>query len=169
MTNPQISIIISTYNSIDWLTRVMWGYNQQSFKDFEMVIADDGSREDTKLAIEKLQQEVGYPIQHIWHEDNGFQKSQILNKAIVACKAPYIIMSDGDCIPRHDFVAVHQQHKEEGCFLSGGYFMLPMETSTAIHKEEIANGLCFDINWLKQHGLKTVSYTHLTLPTTSRV
>lgn len=155
MSNQEISIIISTYNAVDWLKKVLWGYQQQTLQNFEIVIADDGSTEDTKLAIEEIQSAVNYPITHIWHEDTGFQKSQILNKAIVACKTPYIIMSDGDCIPRKDFVAVHHQYKEEGCFLSGGYFMLPMSISTLISKKNIEDNDCFSISWLKKNGLKS--------------
>lgn len=154
MTTPQISVIISTYNSIEWLEKVLWGYNQQSFLDFEVIIADDGSKEETFISIKKISKAVKYSINHVWHKDNGFQKSQILNKAIVACKAPYIIMSDGDCIPRKDFIALHNQNKEIGYFLSGGYFMLPMNISKLISKEDIITNRCFDIAWLKEKGLK---------------
>jgi len=122
---------------------------------FEIVIADDGSKQETKELIEQMRTVVFYPIIHVWHEDNGFQKSQILNKAIMQCTTPYIIMSDGDCIPRKDFVEQHVKYREEGYFLSGGYFMLPMELSTAITKEDIYTERCFDVKWLKQHGLKT--------------
>ena len=150
----EISIIISTYNSIEWLKKVLCGYNQQTFLNFEIVIADDGSKEDTRVEIKKLKKEVKYTINHVWHEDNGFQKSQILNKAINACKAPYIIMSDGDCIPRKDFVEIHNNNKEEGYFLSGGYFMLPMNISKLITKDDIEKNNCFSINWLLKNGLK---------------
>jgi len=47
------------------------------------------------------------PIIHVWQEDEGFQKSRILNKAILACTSDYILMSDGDCIPKSDFVEQH--------------------------------------------------------------
>ena len=82
---PSISIIISTYNSEKWLQKVLLGYNEQSFQNFEIVIADDGSKEATKNLIEDFKINANYPIIHVWHEDNGFQKSQILNKAILAC------------------------------------------------------------------------------------
>ncbi len=121
---------------------------------FEIVIADDGSREATRELIQKIQEEVFYPIIHVWHEDNGFQKSQILNKAILACTTEYILMSDGDCIPRKDYVEQHIKYREEGYFLSGGYFMLPMDISETITKEAIYAEQCFDIKWLKKHGLK---------------
>ena len=84
----------------------------------------------------------------------GFQKSKILNKAILQCTAPYIIMSDGDCIPKSNFVEVHNTHKEVGYFLSGGYFKLTTEISNLINQQHITTGDCFRLDWLKQHGLK---------------
>lgn len=155
MQKPEISIIISTYNSEDWLEKVMWSYEAQSFKNFEMVIADDGSKQPTFDLIEKMKSLVSYPIIHVWHEDNGFQKSQILNKAILACNADYILMSDGDCMARADYVQVHIDKREAGYFLSGGYFMLPMEISKLITKDDILSQRCFNVKWLKTHGLKS--------------
>ncbi|WP_299552964.1 glycosyltransferase family 2 protein [Seonamhaeicola sp.] len=155
MSKPSISVIISTYNSEAWLEKVLWSYEAQVFKDFEVVIADDGSKQPTFDLIDKMKSEVHYPIIHVWHEDNGFQKSQILNKAVVACNADYILMSDGDCIAREDYVKIHVDRKEKGYFLSGGYFMLPMNISRLISKEDILSQRCFDVKWLKQNGLKS--------------
>ena len=149
------SVIISTYNSPNYLEKVLHGYNNQSYQNFEIAIADDGSTHETRELLERMQTEVFYPIKHIWHEDKGFQKSQILNKAIDACGTPYIIMSDGDCIPRQDFVEQHFKYREEGYFLSGGYFMLPLSISETIRKEDIYTQRCFDISWLKKHGLRS--------------
>ncbi|WP_025742992.1 glycosyltransferase family 2 protein [Aquimarina pacifica] len=153
MRTIDTSIIISTYNSPDWLEKVLYGYNCQDYKGFEIVIADDGSRNDTLRLIAKMRKEVFYPIVHVWHEDNGFQKSQILNKAIEKCSTSYIIMSDGDCIPRKDFVSHHVDRRQKGYFLSGGYFMLPMNISKLISQENIEEGQCFDVDWLKENGL----------------
>ncbi|MBD0834922.1 glycosyltransferase family 2 protein [Aestuariibaculum suncheonense] len=152
---PEISIIISTYNSEAWLEKVLWSYEAQTFKDFEIVIADDGSKQPTFDLIERMQKEVHYPIIHVWHEDNGFQKSQILNKAIVKCNADYILMSDGDCLARADYVQVHIKNKEKGYFLSGGYFMLPMSISETITKKDILSQDCFKLSWLKSQGLQS--------------
>ena len=76
-----ISIIITTYNAPDWLEKVLWGYQQQSYRDFEVVIADDGSGPATRDLIDRMRGEVFFPIQHIWHEDIGFRKCTILNQA----------------------------------------------------------------------------------------
>lgn len=148
----KISVIMSTYNAEKWLENVLIGFSCQTFTDFEIIVADDGSRDATRFLIEKLQREVKIPIVHVWQEDNGFQKSQILNKAILAAKGEYLVFTDADCIPRKDFVEVHNHYKEEGYFLSGGYFKLPMDISLAITKENILNQDCFNVKWLKSRG-----------------
>lgn len=155
MTILDTSIIISTYNNPEWLEKVLYGYNNQTYRFFEIVIADDGSDERTRQLLERLKKEVFYSLVHIWHEDDGFQKTKILNKAIVACKTEYIIMSDGDCIPRKDFVEQHLKYRMEGRFLSGGYFKLPLSISQEINKEDIYTERCFKIKWLKKRGLRT--------------
>lgn len=155
MKHLDTSVIISTYNSTDWLEKVLYGYNNQTYRQFEVIIADDGSNDETRELLKIMQEEVFYPIVHVWHEDNGFQKSQILNKAILQCNTEYIVMSDGDCIPRKDFVEQHVKYREEGYFLSGGYFMLPMNISKTITKDEIYTEKCFQLSWLKDLGLKS--------------
>lgn len=155
MSTLQISVIISTFNQPLWLRKVLWSYEYQTFKNFEVVIADDGSDYSTRKLIEQLKKEVSYPIQHIWHQDNGFQKTIILNKATVASKSEYLVYTDGDCIARNDFLKTHIGRREKGYFLSGGYFKLPMSISELISKEDIYKQRCFDINWLKSNGLKT--------------
>jgi glycosyltransferase involved in cell wall biosynthesis len=146
------SVILSTYNSVLWLEKVLWGFNMQNNADFEIIIADDGSTIETKNKIEELQKIIKIPIIHVWHEDDGFQKTKILNKAILASNSDYLIFTDGDCIPRADFVATHLKFREKGFFLSGGYFKLPMDISNLITKKDIENQNCFDRNWLKNLG-----------------
>jgi glycosyltransferase involved in cell wall biosynthesis len=160
----KVSVIISTYNSPEWLEKVLWGYECQTYKDFEIVIADDGSGEPTKQLIERMKKESPLNIIHVWHEDRGFQKSQILNKGIEASTTEYLIFSDGDCIPRKDFIDVHIRNLALGYFLSRGYFMLPMETSKLIKKDNIVSGEAFDVRWLKANGLPN---TYKTLKLTS--
>lgn len=153
MSQPALSVIISTYNHPDWLEKVLWGFAAQTFTDFEVVIADDGSTQETEQLLIKIRKHMPFPIQHVWHQDNGFQKTVILNKAIRASLSNYLLFTDGDCIPRADFVAQHNTYKQAGYFLSGGYFKLPMTISKAINQEDIVEQRCFDLNWLKKLGL----------------
>ncbi len=150
---PSISVVVSTYNSEEWLEKVLWGFHRQTFKDFELIIADDGSGPKTQELIQKMARCIFYPVVHVWHGDEGFQKSKILNKALGACKAEYIVMTDGDCIPRADFLAVHQRNRAKGYFISGGYCKLPMNISQRITREDIERQNCFNIKWLELHGL----------------
>ncbi|WP_396137773.1 glycosyltransferase family 2 protein [Flavobacterium sp.] len=159
----QLSVIITTYNSEQWLQKVLEGYSNQTERDFEVIIADDGSTEKTKQLIDTFQNQFKFPIVHVWQEDNGFQKSKILNKAILKTNTDYFLFTDGDCIPRKDFVAQHLKYKEEGFFLSGGYFKLPMKASCKISSDNIKTQDCFSISWLITNGVsKTFKLSKLT-------
>jgi glycosyltransferase involved in cell wall biosynthesis len=149
----RLSVVISTYNQPQWLEKVIWGYIAQSYQDFELVIADDGSRDDTRQMIERMQRETDLPIKHVWHEDVGFRKCTILNRAIEQADSDYLVFSDGDCIPRRDFLAVHAQNATPGYFLSGGYFKLPMAISQAIRVDDILHRRATDPVWLRSHGM----------------
>jgi glycosyltransferase involved in cell wall biosynthesis len=162
----KVSVIISTYNSPAWLEKVLWGYENQTYGDFEIVIADDGSGQPTIDLINSFKLNSKLDIVHVWHEDRGFQKSEILNKAILAASTEYLIFSDGDCIPRQDFVENHVLHSAKGYFLSGGYFMLPIDTSLSINRDDIVSGRAFRPGWLRTNGLKP-TYKTLKLTTWS--
>lgn len=150
----KISIIITTYNAQEWLRKVLIGYTIQTEQDFEIVIADDGSTPETQKMLSSFTSKFKHPIIHVWQEDDGFQKSKILNKAIVNCNSDYLLFTDGDCIPRKDFVSMHLKNKEIGYFLSGGYFKLPMQISSLISENDIINQNCFHLSWLKKNGFK---------------
>lgn len=164
----KLSVIISTYNSPLWLEKVLWGYSRQSHRDFEIVIADDGSTDDTRQLIDRMRDSTGLDIKHVWQEDKGFRKCRILNKAVLEVTSEYVVFTDGDCIPRQDFLAVHAAEAEPGAYLSGGYHKLPMSTSQAIGKDDILTGRCFSLKWLKRHGLKS-SFKNLKLTASPRL
>ncbi|MBR2360217.1 MAG: glycosyltransferase family 2 protein [Bacteroidaceae bacterium] len=153
MDKPKtIGVVISTYNNPAWLEKTLWGYLYQTRPADEIVIADDGSRDDTRQLIDSFRPML--PIKHVWHEDKGFEKSRILNKALLAAESEYLIFTDQDCVPRKDFIATHEAYAEKGYFLSGGYFKLPMNISKALTQEDVATERAFDLKWLKGQGLK---------------
>ena len=147
------SVIFTTYNSPAWLEKVLWGFFAQTHKDFEIIVADDGSRDETRELIERLSKEAPVPVRHVWQPDDGFQKSRILNKAIAASTGDYLIFTDGDCIPRADFVAEHLRHAEDHCYLSGGYFKLPLDISKAITRDDVISQRVFSPDWLRENGM----------------
>ena len=113
----------------------------------------DRLRLETGDRIERLRPRMPFALRHLWQEDRGFRKCEALNRAIVASRADYLVFTDGDCIPRRDFLSTHLRLRRPGRFLSGGYHKLPMETSKAIGADDIASGRCFDAGWLKAHGM----------------
>ncbi len=148
----KVGVIISTYNNPKWLEKTLWGYLFQDRMADEIVIADDGSRDETRELIDSFRDRL--PITHVWHEDQGFQKSRILNRAVKASTAEYLIFTDQDCIPRRDFISTHVAHAERGYLLSGGYFKLSMAVSESVSLEDVESGRLFTIDWLKAQGMK---------------
>ncbi len=148
------SVIFTTYNQPAWLEKVLWGFFEQTRKDFEIVIADDGSTEATAALIERIRKDAPVPIRHVWQPDEGFQKCRILNKAVVQASGDYLIFTDGDTIPRKDFVEQHLRHAAPDRYLSGGYFKLPMDISQAVTHDDIRSQRVFSPKWLRFHGMK---------------
>jgi glycosyltransferase involved in cell wall biosynthesis len=148
----RLSVIITTYNQPEWLEKVLWGYAVQQDRDFEILVADDGSDERTADVIGRLRAHMPGPLLHIWHEDNGFRKCVILNRGILEASGDALVFTDGDCIPRRDFLSVHRRLMRPGRFLSGGYAKLSMETSRLITRSDIEAGRATDAAWLIRHG-----------------
>lgn len=149
----RLAVILSTYKQPEWLRKTLWGYARQTHGDFEVVVADDGSGPETRAVVEEAWSK--YPsleLRHVWHPDTGYRKCVILNRATLAARAPYLIFSDGDCIPRADFVATHARLAEPGVFLSGGAVRLPLAVSEAITEDDVATGRPFDADWLASQG-----------------
>ncbi|WP_164101109.1 glycosyltransferase family 2 protein [Candidatus Laterigemmans baculatus] len=148
-----ISVIITTYNSPDALRLTLKAFDLQTRRDFELVVADDGSGADTATVIDEFRAESDLPLIHVWHEDRGFRKCEILNRAIESATGDYLIFTDGDCIPRPDFVSVHHNEAEPRRFLSGTYNNLPPSFAEIITESTVGSGEAFQLKWLRSHGL----------------
>jgi glycosyltransferase involved in cell wall biosynthesis len=148
-----ISVILATYNQPSWLEKVVWGYRVQLHRAFEIVIADDGSKPETGETIARLRRDTGLEIQHVWQPDDGFRKCRILNQALLAARFDYMVFSDGDCVPRRDFLATHVRRAAPGYFLSGGLVRLPLRLSQRISIDDIIHQRAMEYSWLRRHGL----------------
>jgi len=115
----KLSLIISTYNQPESLAKVFLGLAQQTSLPEEIIIADDGSSESTRKLIESWQNKFGVPLRHLWHPDNGFRKTTILNQAVAAATGEYLVFMDGDCVPHAKFIADHRSLAERGFFVQG--------------------------------------------------
>ena len=135
-----VSLIISFYNKIDLLKLIFAALERQTFQNFEVVIADDGSKPEVVEEIQRIQSNYFFLIKHVWHEDDGWQKNIILNKAIQAAEGEYLIFIDGDCIPQKRFVEEHVENRIAGKIISGRRVLLTKNISKNLTETKIKNG-----------------------------
>lgn len=119
MKTLKITLLISTYNWAKALELVLISAKNQSQLPDEIIIADDGSTEETKVLIDSFKSQFSMPFKHIWQEDDGFRKAHILNKAVAQATGDYIIQVDGDCIMHHHFIKDHLQFVADNTYLFG--------------------------------------------------
>ncbi len=139
MTKP-VSIIISFYKRIDYLKLVLAGFEKQSFKNFEILIADDGSDEIIVQQVKSLSDKFFFEVKHLWQEDKGFRKNRILNRAIVSASYDFLIFIDGDCIPHHEFVKEHMFYKKELTCNTGRRVNLSEKITMKLTPEKVRSG-----------------------------
>lgn len=128
----KVSMLVSTYNWKEALELCLRSIFAQTVLPFEIVIADDGSREDTRSLIQRLRDESPVPLKHVWQKDKGFRKTKILNKAIVVMTGDYILQIDGDVILSPHFVSDHLDICESNCFVCGSRVKLSEQVSHRI-------------------------------------
>ena len=152
-----ISFIISTYNRHDALICVLESLNKQNNLSFEVIVADDGSTDETKKAVKEFRNVSKYHVEHVWQEDTGFHLAQIRNKAVAKSKGDYLVFLDGDCVAFPDFVDRHLLLAEKGYFVRGSRVMLSEEyTSQYINNHDDASKLSF-INLVKLRFEKKIN------------
>lgn len=143
-----IAVIVTTYNRPDALAAVLEGYLEQTDLDFELLVADDGSTEQTSEVIKQFQARASFSIRHVWQEDIGFRAAAIRNRALASTDAEYIIFTDGDCVPPASFVDCHRMLSEAGYFLAGNRLMLTSDFTAQILRENLPIHFWTIKNWL---------------------
>ncbi|HEC43243.1 MAG TPA: glycosyltransferase [Bacteroides sp.] len=140
MDAPGLSLIISFYNKLDNLRLILASLELQSFSDFEVIIADDGSSGKVTAELEDIIQSNKINIRHVWHEDDGWRKNIILNKAIVASRSDYLVFIDGDCILHQRCLEEHYSHRMEKWIIAGRRVNLSPRLSDEITPSKITKG-----------------------------
>ena len=118
------SLIITTYNRPDALNFVLQSVKNQTILPDEVIIADDGSSNETSFLIEEYRIKSNLNIIHSWQEDKGFRLARSRNKAILLAKSEYIIQIDGDMVLHKNFVSDHIKNASKGFFIQGSRVLL---------------------------------------------
>jgi glycosyltransferase involved in cell wall biosynthesis len=143
-------LIVTTYDSIRPLLLCLESVACQSFRPDTICIADDGSGPDTAEAIAGFQ--AAHPdlaLRHVWHEDRGFEKAAILNRAIASSAAEYLFFLDGDVLIHPGFLARHVEMARPGRFCTGSLIRLDDAASAAVTPAMVRDGTVFDRDWLR--------------------
>lgn len=130
-----ISVIVTTYNWKEALSRCLESLFFQDNLDFEIIIADDGSRADTAEFIAYYAQRSPVPMKHVYHEDDGFRAAKIRNKAVLNCAGDYLIFLDGDCVTLPHFISRHKQMAQQAYFVAGNRILLNQSFTQSIIEE----------------------------------
>ena len=130
-------VIVTTYNRPDALELVLEGYLAQHAREFELIVADDGSTAETRRVVEGYMRRAPFALRHVWHEDLGFRPAAIRHRALAATDAEYVIFSDGDCVAPRDFVTRHMQLAEAAYFLAGNRVLLSETFTTRALSERL--------------------------------
>jgi GT2 family glycosyltransferase len=142
------SIIISFYNRIDQLILILAALERQTYSDFEVIVSDDGSNEEAVNQLNEIIKLSKLSIKHVWHPDNGFNKTKILNKSIIQTDSDYIIFIDGDCIPAIHFIEDHLKYSKENRVVVGRRVELSDDLSKKI-SEDFIHSTAFESLWLQ--------------------
>ena len=132
-----ISIVISVYRKVRELEILLSALTRQTYKDFNVIIADDGSDDFMLDFIKKFREKSNFEIIYLTQEDIGFRKNKILNEAIRTTKREFLVFLDCDCIPHKDFVKAHFENSEKGTVLVGRRIHLNEDLSILLNREFI--------------------------------
>ncbi len=137
---PCLSLVISVYNRAKVVRLVLAALGRQSFRNFEAIVADDGSGPEIGEVIEEAMPLYGFPVRHVWQEDKGWRKNRILNEAIRVSRGAYLVFIDGDCLPARDFLYDHWSERCEGNVLLGRRVEMSERWANSLTMEEVVSG-----------------------------
>ncbi len=167
-----ISVVITTYNRPDALTAVVEACFLQDDKNFEIIIADDGSGANTRDCIDRLRARSPVLLKHVWQPDDGFRAAMARNRGTLAATGDYIIFLDGDCIPQRDFIARHRALAQPGFLVSGSRILLSQRFTEQVLAEHIdvpALGLFDKLRYRLRGDMNKVLQLMLRWPDLGRV
>lgn len=149
----QTELIVTTYNSPRALRLTLLGIAGQRLRPGSVCVADDGSGPDTRAVIDAFAAEYpDLPARHVWHEDRGFEKWAIVNRAIATSDAEFLVFTDGDCLLHPGFVARHVELAHPRRYATGSMIRLPAAATDAVTEADVISGRVFERDWLARAG-----------------
>jgi glycosyltransferase involved in cell wall biosynthesis len=118
---PKVSVVITTYNRANFLPETINSVLQQRFKDYELIVVDDGSTDGTRTLLQSYQSRVSY----LYQENRG--PSAARNLGVRHAKAPWIAFQDSDDLFKPDHLATlyayANEHPKCGMVFANGAYL----------------------------------------------
>ncbi len=133
--NLKVSLIVAVYKDIEALDLIVQNLKRQTYKNFELVVAEDNNADEMKEYITAIE---GLEVKHTFQEDRGIRKTRSINNAILASEGDYLIFIDGDCIPYSTFIESHVRFSQQGYILSGRRCNLGPRYSAMLRQHKIS-------------------------------
>ncbi len=105
----------------------------------ELVVADDGSTDETPQIVRQYAQSVDFPVSFVTHPHETFQAARCRNEGVAASTADYLLFVDGDCFLPPDHVAQHLRHRGQNRVMIGNCYRLDKATSARVDDAAIRN------------------------------
>jgi glycosyltransferase involved in cell wall biosynthesis len=137
------SLIIAVYKRTDFLELVLASIENQTFRDMEVVIAEDDQAPEVGAFVKARAQTFPFPLKHVNHEDRGFLKNRILNQAVLSSEGRCLIFIDGDCILHRKFVEEHAKRMRPDTCLFGRRAMLSKKLTERLLEKKSLGCLSF--------------------------
>ena len=149
-----ISVIIVANNNPESLEKVIWSYNTQTFRNFEVIIVNKNSSNSVLEVVKAIEKEVFFPMICVNSTEENSENNYI-KQAVEVAATNYILVTNSNCLPRPDFIEQHIKNRVEEYFLIGTSFEIPKKVSDKITKDVVYSSQCFDSKWLQKNGLKS--------------
>lgn len=157
MSSQEISIIVSTYQRPYHLKRSLISMAMQKgvSKKFEVIVTDDGSRDETADVVRSFARDVDFPVKFTTHHHNGFQLSRCRNEGVAASSAPYLLFTDGDCVLPPDHIRWHLDYRRKGYGAAGDCYRLDEATSEKVDEHSISSNEYLD--WIPKKEKRRIA------------
>lgn len=134
----KVSIIIAVYKNIEVLELILESLANQTYKNFEAIVVEDGDSKAMKSFIELAQNKFDFTIVHTFQEDMGVRKARSQNNGLLSSSGEYLIFIDGDCIPYSNFIEGHVSLSEPKHVLSGRRVNIPIDLVSKVKERSLS-------------------------------
>jgi glycosyltransferase involved in cell wall biosynthesis len=137
-----LSVILSTYQRPGHLRRSLASLSMQRGVTgrFEVIVADDGSEDETHDIVHQFARTVDFPVKLTTHPHEGFRLARCRNDGVRASSGAYLLFTDSDCIFLPDHLQKHLACRRAGVVRAGNSYRLERELSARIDLDAIISG-----------------------------